>query len=216
MKKLITSLIILLAAAISGCATQKPTPYDWSAFQTASPSSILIVPVLNKTIDVDAPLYALSTLSIPLGEKGYYVFPVNTVKTTLEQEGLYEGEAIKQLGTPTLVNMFGADAVLYVEIQKWEANYAILSTTVTVSVDYLLEDSQGNKIWSESVTTAYSPQNNNSGGDPLANLIASAISAAITRADPNYIPLMIQANNRAFITGHSALPPGPYARVDKK
>lgn len=211
MKRFIASLFVITTLLITGCATQEP--YDWSAFDTIKPKSILILPVLNNTVDVDAPLYALSTLAVPLGEKGYYAFPINTVKTTLEQEGLYEGEAIKMLGTPTLASMFGADSVLYVEINKWDAQYAILSTTVTVSIDYTLEEPEGRQIWSESVTMKYTPQNNNSSGNPLADLIAAAIVAGMERAAPNYIPLMNQANQQAFITGPRALPAGPYAQA---
>tara|TARA_B110000503_G_scaffold140104_1_gene230145 strand:+ start:2901 stop:3539 length:639 start_codon:yes stop_codon:yes gene_type:complete len=192
-----------------GCASQ-PLPYDWSAFEAASPRSILVLPVLNNTVDVDAPLYALSTLSVPLGEKGYYVFPVHTVKTVLEQEGLYEGETIKQLGSPTLAEWFGADSVLYVEINQWDAKYAFISTTVTVDITYTLDDKLGNRIWEEKVAMKYTPQQNQS-GNPLVDLIGAAITAGITRAAPNYIPLMVQANNAAFVTGHRKLPNGPYA-----
>lgn len=192
----------------TGCATQQP--YDWSAFNSADPRSILVLPVLNNTVDVDAPLYALSTLAIPLGEKGYYVFPVNTVKIVLEQEGLYEGETVQELGSQTLADMFGADSVLYVEIDQWDAKYAIFSTTVTVDINYILDDKDGNRIWYEEVTMRYTPQQNSS-GNPLVDLIGAAITAGITRASPNYIPLMQQANSAAFITGRRALPNGPYA-----
>jgi hypothetical protein len=201
--------LLLFVAILPGCATQKPS-FDWSAFEAASPRSILVLPVLNNTVDVDAPLYALSTISIPLGEIGYYVFPVNTVKTVLEQEGLYEGEAIKAIGSTTLAEWFGADSILYVEINKWDAQYALISTTVSVSIHYNLQDKYGNEIWDEMVTMKYTPQNASS-GNPLADLIGAAITAGITRAAPNYIPLMNQANQAAFITGSKALPPGPYA-----
>tara|TARA_R110002072_G_scaffold113011_1_gene242434 strand:+ start:108 stop:770 length:663 start_codon:yes stop_codon:yes gene_type:complete len=213
MKNLKYTLIIMFAAIASGCVTP-PEPYDWTAFEEVKPKSILILPVLNNTVDVDAPLFALSTLSVPLGEKGYYAFPINTVKTTLEQEGLYEGEAIKMLGTPVLASMFGADSVLYVEINKWDAQYAFIATTVTVSIDYKLEDTLGRQIWSETVSMQYQPQNNST-GNPLADLVAAAITAGIERAAPNYIPLMNQANHKAFVTGHRALPTGPYAKVKK-
>lgn len=207
-RTLLLSALMLMATA---CATQQP--YDWSAFNAANPRSILVLPVLNNTVDVDAPLYALSTLAIPLGEKGYYVFPVNTVKTVLEQEGLYEGEAVKELGSQTLAGLFGADSVLYVEIEQWDAKYALLSTTVTVDINYMLDDKEGNRIWDEEVAMKYTPQQNSS-GNPLVDLIGAAITAGITRASPNYIPLMQQANSAAFVTGKRALPNGPYALDD--
>ena len=81
-----------------------------SAFKAAPPHSILVVPVVNKSLDVDAPNYLLSTLSIPLAEKGYYVFPINTTKFVLEQEGMTEGEQIHGQNPIDLAKLFDADA----------------------------------------------------------------------------------------------------------
>ena len=210
MNSIRTSFLLLLMLMMTGCATAPQESFDWSKFSAADPRSILVLPVLNNTVDVDAPLYALSTLAIPLAERGYYVFPVNTVKTVLEQEGLYEGEAIKGLGSETLADWFGADSVLYVEIDQWDAQYAVLSTTVTVDINYMLDDREVNRIWDEDVTMRYTPQQSSS-GNPLADLIGAAIVAGLTRSAPNYIPLMQQANNAAFVSGDRALPNGPYA-----
>jgi len=55
----------------------------------------------------------------------------------------------------------------------------------------------------------YQPQNTNS-GNPLANLVTSLVSAAITRAAPNYLPLTRQANSETISTGNMAIPNGPY------
>lgn len=209
MNKHFLALLVASLFFLAGCASPPP-PYDWSAFEAANPRSILVVPVVNNTVDVDAPLYALSTLSVPLGEKGYYVFPVHTVKTVLEREGLYEGETVQTMDRANLAAMFGADSVLFVEINRWDAVYALLSTTVTVALKYQLSDRLGQEIWTEEVQMQYTPQQNSS-GNPLADLVAAAVNAAMTRAAPNYIPLMNQANSSAFVFGHRALPPGPYA-----
>ena len=122
-------LAVALSFVFVGCATQKT---DLRAFIAAAPRSILVVPALNKSLDVDAPNYLLSTLTIPLAEKGFYVFPVNTTKVVLEQEGFYEGEQIHRQPPETLAKLFGADAVLYVTINRWDAQYALITTTVTV------------------------------------------------------------------------------------
>ncbi|MGH6803061.1 MAG: GNA1162 family protein, partial [Methyloceanibacter sp.] len=106
----------------------QPVKKDLSAFYAAPPRSILVVPTVNRSLDVDAPNYVLSTLPVPLAEKGYYVFPVNTAKFVLEQEGLYEGERIHQQPAAALARLFHADAVLYVTINRWDAQYVVLST----------------------------------------------------------------------------------------
>jgi hypothetical protein len=202
-------LLAMLALVAGGCATTPTEPYDFSAFQSAAPRSILVVPAVNESLDVDAPNYLLSTLSRPLAEKGYYVFPVHTTKFILEQEGFYEGEQIHSQPPELLAQLFDADAVLYVTINRWDAQYAVLSTTVTVQFTYRMVARDGTEIWQAEQAMVYQPQNSNS-GSPLADLIAAAINAAVTRAAPNYMPLTRQANHQALVFGPTAIPNGPY------
>lgn len=211
MNVILTPLALcLMLAFLTACTPAKPR--DWVAAESESPRSILVVPVLNNSVDVDAPLYALSTLAEPLAERGYYVFPVNTVKMALEHEGLYEGATIRMLGTAKLCELFGADSVLYVDINKWAAEYLLVSTTVTVSIRYTLEDAQGRQLWSEKVSKSYSPDMTTDTGSITANLIVSAISAGTARAKPKYMNLMHEANQAAFYNGYNPIPKGPYAR----
>ncbi len=204
----------LILAVLTGCVAQ-PVKQDMSAFQAAAPRSILVVPTINKSLDVDAPNYVLAALPVPIANKGYYVFPVNTTKYVLEQEGFYEGERIHQMGTPELAKLFGADAVLYVSINRWDAQYAFITTVVTVEFDYRLVSKGGAEIWKESKRMQYQPQNNNS-GSPIAMLVVAVINAAVTRAAPNYMPLTRQANQEVFISGVNAIPDGPYRPVSSK
>lgn len=197
------AFIVVSIMFLAGCVAQ-PVKQDMSAFYAAAPRSILIVPIINKSLDVDAPNYVLSTLPVPLAEKGYYVFPVNTTKYILEQEGLYEADRIQSQPTESLAKLFGADAVLYVTINRWDAQYSFIATTVTVDFDYRMVSKDGTEIWKEHKIMHYSPGNNNSG------LIGAIVSAAITRAAPNYIPLTQQANKQVFVLGQNALPDGPY------
>jgi len=211
MKRMVSLVSVLLAVLLTGCASNV-VKQDLSAFQAAKPRSILVVPAANKSVDVDAPAYLLTTLTVPLAEKGFYVFPIHTAKTVLEQEGLYEGEQIHNQPPAHLAQMFGADAVLYVTINQWDAKYLVLSTTVTVDFDYRLVSKDGTELWRANKRMQYSPQNQNT-GHPLANLIAAAVTAAIERAKPNYMPLAQMANNDVFILGPTAIPNGPYQKV---
>ncbi len=210
--KILTLLLALFV--LSGCV-QQPVKQDMSAFTAAAPRSILVVPTVNKSLDVDAPNYVLSTLPVPLAEKGYYVFPVNTTKYVLEQEGMYEADRIHNEPTESLAKLFGADAVLYVQINRWDAQYLLIAATVTVDFDYRLVSKDGTEIWKEHKTMQYSPQSNNS-GSALAVLISAAVNAAMTRIAPNYLPLTQQANQQVFVLGPNALPDGPYRPKELK
>ena len=195
--------------AVTGCVTQ-PTKVDQSALLAAAPRSILVVPTINRSLDVDAPNYVLAALPIPIAEKGYYVFPVNTTKFVLEQEGFYEAEQIHQQPTQTLAKLFGSDAVLYVAIKQWDAKFAVFTTVVTVDFDYRLVSKDGQELWKENKRMQYQPQNNNNAASPMAALLSAVISAAMARAVPNYMPLTQQANQQVFVLGPNALPNGPY------
>ena len=151
MKNIVIAITVLI---LTGCVAA-PAKYDMTAFHAAAPRSILVVPIINTSLDVDAPNYVLSTLPVPLAEKGYYVFPVNTTKYVLEQEGLYEANRIQMQPTESLAKLFGADTVLYVQINRWDARYAIIATTVTVDFDYRLVNKDGTELWKEHKMMVY-------------------------------------------------------------
>ena len=207
-----TLRFVILGAGIvslTGCVTQ-PTKTDQSALLAAAPRSILVVQTVNQSLDVEAPNYVLAALPIPIAEKGYYVFPVNTTKFVLEQEGFYEAERIHQQPPETLAKLFGSDAVLYVAIKQWDAKFAVFATVVTVDFDYRLVSKDGVELWKESKRMQYQPQNNNNAASPMAALLSAVINAAVARAAPDYMPLTQQANQDVFSLGPNALPDGPY------
>ncbi len=208
MKRLVALLGVFL---LVGCATPRE-PMDFTAFESAAPRSILVVPTVNNSLDVDAPNYLLTTLPMPLAEKGYYVFPVNTVKVVLENEGFYEGAQVHEQPAAVLAQQFGADAVLFVTIDRWDAQYLLISTTVTVSFQYRMVARDGTEIWAATESMSYTPSSSSS-GNALVDLIVAAINAAATRAAPNYLPLTRQANQEVFVSGPSAIPDGPYKEM---
>jgi hypothetical protein len=89
----------------------------------------------------------------------------------------------------------------------------LISTTVTVNFDYRIVGKDGTELWKANKQMQYTPQNQNT-GHPLGNLIAAAVSAALTRADPNYLPLAVMANDQVFNLGPTAIPAGPYRVVN--
>ncbi len=213
--KVIVGISIL--GLLAGCVTPPPRA-DYTKFRGENPKALLVVPVVNRSVDVDAPDYFLSTISRPLAERGYYVFPVHLVKRVMEEEGLADADMVHSNDPRKLAKMFGADAVLYVSIERWDAQYALITTTVTVDLKYEIRSgATGEVLWGSQQKIVYQPQSSNS-GNPLADLIAKAIIAAIEKAKPNYIPLARQANAQAVYQLGRGLPAGPYDpkyQVDK-
>jgi len=209
--------LFILAIVCTGCMT--PTPdvhYDYSAFRSADPRSILIVPVVNNSVDVDASDYFLSAISRPVAERGYYVFPVNMVKRVMEEDGLADADMVHSADPTRLAALFGADAVLYVSIERWDAKYAVLTTSVTVEFTYVLKDGHtAETIWQSDQKIVYAPRSGGS-GSIIADLVVAAVQAAATKANPNYMPLARQANNHTVVESHHGLPAGPYRPEEYK
>ncbi|WP_335921507.1 DUF799 domain-containing protein [Shewanella chilikensis] len=208
MKFIKLTFSVALVALLSACQTT--TAPRQTGFEEHKPSSILILPVINHSVDVDAPLAVYSSLPVMLAEKGYYVYPSNTVKTILEYEGLYEPQEIHQLPVTSLVQMFGADVILYVTIERWDTTYMLISSTTEVEFTYAFKNKTGDTIWQTSKKMQYTPQNSST-GNPLADLIGAVITATINRAAPDYMPLTRMANYQVFYSDQSTyLPNGPY------
>ncbi len=207
-------LVLILAIFISGCASVPKK--DYAKFYSANPRSILIVPVINKSVNVDAPNYFLSSIAVPVAEQGYYVFPVNMIKRVLEDDGLSDADLVHNASVEKLASLFGADAVLYISIQRWDARYLILSTTITVELKYVIKDGKtGETLWEDLRHVQYTPSSSSS-GNPLADLVVMAVVSAIEKAAPNYMPLAHQANQATFKYPGPGIPPGPYLRKEDK
>jgi hypothetical protein len=200
----------LALVGLSACVAP-PQKKDFSALQANHPRSIVIVPVTNNSTQVDASDNFLVTLPVPLAEKGYYVFPVHMVKRVMEDEGLADADLVHSADATKVAGLFGADAVLFANIQRWDSRYVLLSTTTTVHIEYTLKSGKtGETLWHDQVQTVYSPQAQNSGGHPLAFLVTQLIVAAMERAAPSYLPLANQANGVAFYAPGHGIPTGPY------
>ena len=197
-------LVLGALAILSGCATKPIEKKDYAEFRKSSPRSVLVVPVINRSVDVDAPDYFLSAIARPIAERGYYVFPINLVKRVMEDDGLSDANMVHGSDTIKLASLFGADSVLYITIERWDSKYALISTVTTVELSYSLKSgSSGQELWKHKEKLAYDPAANQSG------LIAKALMAAIEKAKPNYMPLARQANGMAVVRSGQGLPAGP-------
>lgn len=108
-----------LLALLAGCAMKKQ---DLSAFYSHPPRSIVVVPVVNESTEVTAPTVFMTTITTPLAEHGYYVFPVYLTGLLFQDIGLPEAGLIHQLPPQRFFELFGADAVLFITIKDWSTN----------------------------------------------------------------------------------------------
>lgn len=168
-----------VAIMLTGCATT-PTAMDYTAFKQSNPKSILVLPPINHTTEVIAPYGVLANVTVPLAEAGYYVFPVALVDETFKNNGLTVAEDIHAVSVNKLHEIFGADAVMYIEVQEYGTSYAILSSDTVVVVQARLVDNKTNEIlWQGSARAASSEQNDNA--DNGFGVVGMLVEAAVTQ-----------------------------------
>ena len=212
MLKVKAFIVILSAIVLSACATA-PDPKDFTTFISADPHSILIVPVINHSEEVEAADLFLTTLAVPLSEKGYYVFPTNMVKKVMEEDGLGDPLLVHSADTTRLGELFGADSIIYVEILEWTNRYNVLAAGVQVHFLYTIKDGRDGKLLWQDEQNLYVDKSQGGGGNGLAGLIATAIVAAVDSVSSDYTYVANSANAAALYAPGQGIPAGPYSAL---
>jgi len=139
---------------LSGCVTVPPK--DYTAFRESRPRSILVLPPVNESTEINATYSVLTTTTRPIAEMGYYVMPIAIVDQFMKENGLTVPGEMHQAPLDKLREVFGADAVLYLTINEFGSKYQVLSSNVIVRMSGKLVDCRtGIVIW-EGTTTAVS------------------------------------------------------------
>lgn len=201
---LMKAAVLVALACLPACKTSPPVP-DYEKFYAQAPFTVVVPPVRNQTADAEAPRFFLATMTKPLVDRGYYVIPVEVTSEILAAEGLDEG-ALDGVVPKSYADYFGADAVLFVTLTKWDTVYAVLASSVSVAMEYRLVSTRtGEVLWQ----TAHEQviQSSSGGGAGLGALVAAAINAAATAAGTDYVPMAMKVNRAACKT----LPSGPYS-----
>ncbi|MCX4160306.1 MULTISPECIES: DUF799 domain-containing protein [Paraburkholderia] len=144
LKLLSAAAVLTLLAACAGPA-QRP---DYTAFKKSQPRSVLVLPPINNTADVNATYGVLSQVTLPLAESGYYVIPVAPMEETFKHNGLTAATDIQQVAPAKLHDIFGADAALYMTVTQYGSVYTVLDSTTVVSASAKLIDLKtGDVLW---------------------------------------------------------------------
>lgn len=169
---------ILAAAALLAGACATPQPYDYTAFKEARPKSLLVLPPLNNSPDVNASYSFLSHVTLPLAESGYYVLPVTLVDEMFRENGVTDPGLMHEVPAAKLKEIFGADAALYIKIGHYGTSYSVINSESRVSAEASLVDlASGGVLWQGSATASSAEGRSSSGG--LVGMLVQAIVSQI-------------------------------------
>ena len=192
-----------LISSCSGLPIQTKAEAYPAMYDDRKPLSVLVIPAINNSTAAEATDFFNVTITEPLSNVGYYTMPVEIVKDIFQKEGIVDSTMIKGLPTSIFKKNFGADAVLFVTINKWDKQYVVIAGNVSVSMDYVMLSTETSEvIWSYSATQSIDTTAESSGF-----IMLDILSTAITTATTDYVPIAKQVNYQAF----TALPHGGYS-----
>ena len=166
--------VALSALVLAGCANHRPKGYDYSALKQSDPRSILVVMPTSDSTDIRAESSVLAQATVPLAERGYYVFPVALVDEMFRQNGLTNGHDIQQAPIRKLREIFGADAVMYLHVEEYGASYQVVKSVTTVTVKGKLVDlKNGRTLW-EGRASSHS-ESGHANDDTLTAMVSAAV-----------------------------------------
>ncbi len=179
---------------VQGCSVKRT---DYGMYLDNFPKSVLVLPPINESLEVQASGMFLSTITMLLAERGYYVLPVAVVDAVLKDNGLPLPPEMHQVSLEKLMDVFDPDAVLYVKIKKWTTTYLVINTTTTVVLDYRLVDTDTKlDLWRWQQAFQYSPSNDQSG--LVGKVVVAAVHAARSGSGRLERDVAVAANQTAF------------------
>lgn len=187
-RTLVLSLSFAAVAGLAGCAT-KPAPYDYSAFMKAKPASLLVMPPLNDSLEVNATPGVWANATRPLAEAGYYVLPVTLVDETFKQNGVHTAHDAQKIPREKLREFFGADAAVYLRVKQYGTSYKVIASETRVEVEARVIDLRtGLLLWQGKAEASSAEQQQSQGGliGALVGAIVTQILGTATDAAYNY------------------------------
>lgn len=180
MKKIIYLLIIICLSTACGVTSTITRESQYAKMYEEKPITLLVMPPINNSANVEAKDLLYTSISRPLVEAGYYVISPLLAMDVLKAESAYDAELFFDAPLTAFRNYFGADAVVFSVIDTW----AKKGLGIQTKIRYVIKSAYTNEILFDRSCDLYLDLSVNSGANgmlgALIDLAASAISTAAT------------------------------------
>lgn len=144
------------------------------------PVTLLVMPPINNSTNVEAKDLLYTSISRPLAEAGYYVISPLLAMDILKAESAYDSENFFDAPLTAFNNYFGADAVVFSIIDSW----AKKGLGIQTKIRYVIKSTYTNEILFDRSCDLYLDlsidSDSKSALGALIDLAASAINTAAT------------------------------------
>lgn len=192
MKKLM--LLSLLAASLTSCGVAVTRGSQYATMYDEMPLTILVMPPINNTTNVEAKDLLYTSISRPLAEAGYYVISPLLSIDILKAESAYDAELFIDKPLAMFKNYFGADAVVFSQIDTWTKRGFGIDTKIR----YIIKSTTSNDILFDRSCDLYLDLRLNSGGSSALSQLVDLAVSAINTATTDHIEAARKANYYIF------------------
>ena len=200
-------MFLIASTLVSSCATSnRVSKYNaYKDMYVEKPLTILVMPPINRSTNVEAKEYFHSTLNVPLDNAGFYVIPTFLSMEILKRESAYDAELFLNAPLTKFRDVFGADLALFTIIDKWDKSS--IGATVKVEVEYILRSTKTNKVVYERKGEVTYNASVSTGITGLVGALADIAASAINTAATKYVDVARACNAYTF----KDLPAGKYS-----
>ncbi len=133
--------IILTTLVLSSCGVSNLTRSSlYPKMYEEKPVTLLVMPPINNTANVEAKELLYTSISRPLAEAGYYVISPSLAMDVLRQESAYDAELFIDRPLRQFHDFFGADAVVFSIIDSWAKQGIGINTKIRYLIKSTLTD----------------------------------------------------------------------------
>lgn len=181
MKRILYLAILCFMATSCGLLNTVTRESQYAKMYEEKPVTLLVMPPINNSANVEAKDLLYTSISRPLVEAGYYVISPLLAMDVLKAESAYDAEMFFDAPLSTFQKFFGADAVVFSIIDKW----AKKGLGIETKIRYVIKSAHTNEVLFDRSCDLYldlSFDSNSSRGalGALIDLAASAINTAVT------------------------------------
>lgn len=180
MKRVIYFLLACFFVTSCGMMNSVTRESQYAKMYEEKPVTLLVMPPINNSTNVEAKDLLYTSISRPLAEAGYYVISPLLAMDILKAESAYDSENFIDAPLTAFNNYFGADAVVFSIIDSW----AKKGLGIQTKIRYVIKSAYTNEILFDRSCDLYLDLSIDSGSGgalgALIDLAASAINTAAT------------------------------------
>ena len=200
--------VLLIVFATAGCAGTPPPP---PVYLNRDVHRVVVLPPFNETITNDAWKTAWPHVLEGVRACGYDVVPRSDVEAFYVKNNFHATpEEILLYTTAELAKEFGAQAVLYSNIEEWGFKYIGVYSEYVVAVEFRLADGKtGDALWQDKSRVAKRESVGGRNPFELALSLIGVAGNAFARSSDHWAEVCIlEGLRRMPHAGFAPVPPG--------